>query len=71
MIAVALVCVDGSCVHSPPECQMQRRAQTLSPPPPRTVEHAPCSLIISSLRSSCCQQVYQRNKMLQDEINDS
>ena len=31
---------------------MQRRAQTLSPPPPRTVEHAPCSLIISSLRSS-------------------
>ena len=39
--------------HSPPECQRQRRASTLSPPPPRTVEQLQaCSISRKSLMAA-------------------
>ena len=43
--------------HSPPNCQRQRRARTLTPPPPRNVEQPQaCSISQTSLMCVCNQK---------------
>ena len=52
-------CVIADGKHSPLKCQRQRRARTLSPPLPRTVEQPQACTRVRPIGASCvCNQMY-------------